>query len=402
MPVYGQSENRPRNDAPAIAAALDAVTAEQVYSTYGMTDTHGAMVGANGAGLNSIDQDHPASGFATAAGAKQVSPAFTLQRARAARLRDAGLAAQGVVVADHGYGGRMIREWRPADTSPLGRNQMFWMRESKRLADAFGVAISCPYTFLFQGTSAKDQPGAAYRADFEAAHGATLQQALDLFGAPPRLVVVVNGGDVNTLADLGETAGAQYRIALDHDGIIATWQRIYPIIDQNIHIDGRSQTLIGETAEWAIAEVEAGNDWNIAYAVQKAGATVTVSFTLRSGETLLERVGLYDAFGGAATCPHFGFEAEGGILGAVADPQGNSVVITLANPGAGWFRFAHQQQDCTALTNAAGLTMSGHRATLFGSHSQPSRFVAGETLWRPLPGFRGRFEAGEFQPETVS
>ena len=402
MPVYGQSENRPRNDAPAIAAALDAVTAEQVYSTYGMTDTHGAMVGANGAGLNSIDQDHPASGFATAAGAKQVSPAFTLQRARAARLRDAGLAAQGVVVADHGYGGRMIREWRPADTSPLGRNQMFWMRESKRLADAFGVAISCPYTFLFQGTSAKDQPGAAYRADFEAAHGATLQQALDLFGAPPRLVVVVNGGDVNTLADLGETAGAQYRIALDHDGIIATWQRIYPIIDQNIHIDGRSQTLIGETAEWAIAEVEAGNDWNITWSVEKQGATVVVRFGLRPGETLTERAGLYDAYGGGWTCPDFGFEAEGGIVSAVPDFDGNSVTLTLAYPTATWLRFAHQAQDCSAMTDAGGRTMSAHRTTLFGSHSRPSSLVAGETLWRPLPGFRGRIEGDVFLPETVA
>ena len=50
MPVYGQSENRPRNDAPAIAAALDGATAEQVYYTYGMIDTQGALAGVSGAG----------------------------------------------------------------------------------------------------------------------------------------------------------------------------------------------------------------------------------------------------------------------------------------------------------------------------------------------------------------
>ncbi|RCW84071.1 hypothetical protein [Paracoccus lutimaris] len=405
MPVYGQSENRSRNDAPAIAAALDAAAAEQVYYTYGMIDTQGALVGVNGAGwagaaLNNIDQGVQARGFAAASGLRLVSPAFTLQHARAARQRDLGLVERGVVIADHGYGGRLIHEWIPTGASPLGRNQLYWMRESKRLADAFGVAISCPYTFLFQGSSAKDQPGPDYRADFEAAHGATVAQALDLFGAAPRLVVVVNGGDVNTLADLYATPGVQYRIALDHGGIIAGWQRIYAIMDQNIHIDGRVRTLIGETSEWAIAEVEAGNDWNITYAVAKSGASVTVSFALRPGETLLERVGLYDAYGGAATCPHYGFEAAGGIVSAVADLQGNSVTLTLADPNAAWLRFAHQVQDCSAMTDASGLSMSAHRTTLFASHSRPSRFVSGETLWRSLPGFRGSLQGDLFQPDA--
>lgn len=198
--------NRPRNDAGDCGSA-DALLAEQVYSTYGMTDTHGAMVGANGAGLNSIDQDHPASAAATAAGAKQVSPAFTLQRARAARLRDAGPAGRG--------SGRRSRLWRAHDPrmasgryQSAGRNQMFWMREAKRLGrclwrgDQLPLRRSC-----FRATPPRT-PGAAHRADFEAAHGATLQQALICSGAPPRLEVVVNGGDVNTLADLGETAGA--------------------------------------------------------------------------------------------------------------------------------------------------------------------------------------------------
>lgn len=411
MPTYGQSENRPRNDAPAIAAALDTAAAGQVYYTYGMFDTHGEAVGANGAGwtgdgLNSIDQTRPAIGFAAASGSGLVSPAFALQQARAVRLRPAAgtdpEAARGVVIADHGYGGRRIHEWIPGDASPLGRNQLYWMRESKRLADAFGVAVSCPYAFLFQGTSGKDQTGAGYRADFEAAHGATVQQALDLFGAAPRLVVVVNGGDVNTIGDLYAVPGAQYRLALDHGGIIATWQRIYPIIDRNIHIDGRTQVLIGETAEWAISEVEAGNDWNITWSVEKQGATVVVRFGLRPGETLTERAGLYDAYGGGWTCPDFGFEAEGGIVSAVPDFDGNSVTLTLAYPTATWLRFAHQAQDCSAMTDAGGRTMSAHRTTLFGSHSRPSSLVAGETLWRPLPGFRGRIEGDVFLPETVA
>lgn len=411
MPVYGQSENRSRNDAPAIAAAMDAAVAGQVYYTHGMLDTHGAGVGPDGAGwtgsgLGSIDQTRPGNGFAAASDLGRVSPAFALQRARALRQRELEMPvtgpSRGVVIADHGYGGRQIGEWNPQGASPLGRNQLYWMAESKRLADALGVVISCPYTLLFQGSSARNQPAPAYRADFDAAHGATVLAATTRFGAVPRLVVVVNGGAVNTLGDLCATPGAQYRIAQDYGGIVATWQRVFPVADGHMNPDGPTQVLIGETCEWAISEVEAGNDWNIGWAVEKTGATVTVGFTLRPGETLIERAGLYDAFGGAATCRYFGFEADGGIIDAALDPQGNTVTLTLVNPNAGWLRFAHQAQDCSAMRDAGGRSMPAHRTTLFASHSQPSRFVAGETLWRALPGFRGQFQGDQFQPETAA
>lgn len=288
LPVYGQSENRSRNDAPALAQAMDAAVAGQVYSTHGLQDMHGAGVGPDGAGwtgsgLNSIDQDEPATGFAAASGLGRVSPAFTLQRARALRQREIELPltgpSRGVVIADHGYGGRRIAEWAPQDASPLGRNQLYWMAESKRLADEFGVAISCPYTLLFQGSSARNQPGPAYRAEFEAAHAATVQQATALFDAAPRLVVVVNGGAVDTSGDLGAIPGAQYRIAQDHGGIVATWQRVFPVVDRHMQVDGRTQVLIGETCEWAISEVEAGRDWNIGWTVGKSGAEVQIGFT---------------------------------------------------------------------------------------------------------------------------
>ncbi|HWL58926.1 MAG TPA: hypothetical protein VNQ78_19920 [Paracoccus sp. (in: a-proteobacteria)] len=397
MPAYGQSENRPLPD--ALSADLDAATSELAYYTYGMVDENGAMIGPLGAGLAEIDRKKPATGFMAATGHGRISPAFAFQYARAAQWREDGATGRGVVIGDNGFGGRVIREWLPEDASPIGRNQLLWMRENARLADEFQISMACPYVFLFQGTSAKDQPGAAYRQEFEAAHAATLAEARALFGVEPRLVVVVNGADVNSIGDVYETPAAQYRIALDHGGIIATWQRIFPIADRNIHPSGQSQVLIGETCDWAAREVEAGHPWNITYAVRKSGAVVTVQFNLRPGEVLIERPDLYDAFGGKATCPDFGFEAEGGILEATPDFAGGSVRLTLANSRASWLRFAHQSQDCYAMTDGVGVSMSAHRSTLFGSHSRPSRFVAGETLWRPLPGFRGRFEGEGFLPD---
>lgn len=406
MPVYGQSENRSSNDVPEIARLLNAATSEQVYYTYGMTDQNGVPIGPNGAGwtgaaLNSIDQGHAATGFVSASTLDRVSPAFTFQYARAARWRDAGQSDQGVVIGDHGYGGRYINEWITANASPLGRNQLYWMRESKRLANDFGVTIRCPYVYLFQGSSAKDQPGLTYRQDFDIAHAETIAQAIALFDQTPQLVVVVNGADVNTVGDVYATPTVQYQIARDYGGVIATWQRIYPINDRNAHVDGDVKVLIGETCDWAVSETEAGHPWNVTYSVAKAGAAVTVTFALRPGETLVDRADLYAAYGGHATCPNFGFEAEGGILSAVPNLAGNSVAITLAQPSSGWLRFAHQVQDCYAMADAGGYTMSAHRTTLFPSHTKPSRFVAGQTLWRALPGFRGTFSGDVFVAQTA-
>ncbi|MDS9468108.1 hypothetical protein RGQ15_11075 [Paracoccus sp. MBLB3053] len=397
MPVYGQSENRPLQETSA--ADIETAAREQVYYTYGLRDRQGSLLGPLGAGLGEIDQSVTATGFMSATGQGRVSPAFTFQFARAARWRDEGRTAQGTIIGDNGFGGRQINEWIASDPSPLGRNQTYWMRESARLANEFGIALSCPYVFLFQGTSAKDQVGSSYRADFETAHTETLNEAQSLFGASPRLVVVVNGADVNSIGDLYETPGAQYRLAMEHDGIVATWQRVFLINDLNIHPTGRTQVLIGETCDWAVSEVEAGNVWNITYSVAKSGAHVTVRFSLRPGETLMSRPDLYDAFGGSATCLDFGFEAEGGIQSALPDWEGDSVTLVLRSASAGWLRFAHQLQDCYAMADAQGRTMSAHRSTLFGSHTRESRFVPGERLWRPLPGFRGKFSGDLFIPE---
>lgn len=405
LPVYGQSENRSSLD--PLAAVLDAATPDQVYYTFGMVTDAGRTVDTSGAGWDSeasamaaIDQGHAATGFVPAANLGRVSPAFTLEYCRAASWRDKGEPGRGVIIGDHGYGGRYINEWRLDNASPIGRNQAFWLRESKRLADAFGIAMTCPYVYLFQGSSAKDQLGTVYRADFDVAHADTVGLCTQLFGAAPRLVVVVNGADVNTVGDIYATPGVQYRLALDYGAIIATWQRIYPINDRNAHTDGDVKVLIGETSDWAISEVEAGRPWNITYAVQKTGAVVKVSFALRPGETLMQRPTLYDAFGGAATCPNHGFEADGGIVSAVPDLAGNSVTITLASADATWLRFAYQVQDCYDMADAGGYTMSAHRTTLFGSHTRASRFVPGQTLWRALPGFRGTFRNGTFVDEA--
>ena len=228
-------------------------------------------------------------------------------------------------------------------------------------------------------------------------HGQFLAGTASAFPTPPRLVTVINGADVNTIGDTYDTPGVQYKLTRDYGGIIATWQRDFKISDANIHTSTNTQALEGEISERAIAEVEAGNPWNITYSVVKSGATVTVTFALRPGETLMEIANLFNDYGGAATCRHFGFEAAGGI--SAASWTGNTVTLTLNNASAGWLRLAQQVQNVSSFADASGLTMSAHRSTLFGSHTWPSLTVAGETIRRPVPGFSGTFSGDTFVPE---
>lgn len=402
LPTYNQSENRPKPDA-TLAADLLAMQNSQSYYLTGTRTTLGNAIttqGATGADKGATgraDQNIPATGFAAYPG-QQVSPAFTMQQIRASRWHDVGEDSRGVVLGDHSYGGQEILAYdvtRPDKF--IGQNMIFAMNESKRVGDLMGITVTMPYVFLFQGTQAKDTPGAQYRAEFDLVHGQFLAGTASAFPIPPRLVTVINGADVNTIGDNYDTPGVQYALTRDYGGIIATWQRDFWINDANIHTSTSTQALQGEISERAIAETEAGNPWNITYQVEKSGASVAVTFALRPGETLMEIADLFDDFGGAATCPHFGFEADGGI--AAASWSGNIVNLTLNNPGATWFHLAHQVQNVSSMASNTGDTMSAHRSTLFGSHTWPSQIVSGAILRRPVPGFRGNFSGDTFVPE---
>ena len=76
-------------------------------------------------------------------------------------------------------------------------------------------------------------------------------------------------------------------------------------------------------------------------------------------------------------------------------PRGTPYRSLVVSPGA----FA-RQMGLLKLLGYTGLSMSAHRTTLFASHSRPSRFVSGETLWRSLPGFRGSLQGDLFQPDA--
>ena len=400
LPMFGQSEMRPKPDT-ALADALRAMQDNPPYYLAGTRTTLGNAIevqGATGADRTATgrtDQSVPATGF-TAYTGNQISPGFTF-----AQLRAAEDDTLGVVLADPSYGGQEILAFDTTRTDKfIGANQVYHLREAVRVGDALGIEVTAPWAFLFQGTQAKGTPGAQYRTEFDLVYGQLRDAMTADYPAAPRLIGIVNGADVNTNGDTYDTPETQYQLLLDYGGIIAGHQRDFKIMDTNIHTTTAVQVLEGETAYRAAAEVEVGNPWNITYTVAKSGATVTVTFALRPGETLMELADLFDDYGGAATCPNFGFEADGGI--SAASWTGNTVTLTLNNASAGWLRLAQQVQNVSTFADASGLTMSAHRSTLFGSHTWPSLTVAGETIRRPVPGFSGTFSGDTFVPFSAT
>ncbi len=122
-----------------------------------------------------------------------------------------------------------------------------------------------------------------------------------------------------------------------------------------------------------------------------------MAFDLRPGETLINRAGLYADYGGdAATCPHFGFEADGGIAAVAPHLAAGTVTITLNSASPAWLRCGLQRPDVSGHVAPDGTTMSAHRTTLFPSLTFQSESYPSATLWRSLPSFEGTFSGGAF------
>ena len=191
---------------------------------------------------------------------------------------------------------------------------------------------------------------------------------------------------------------AEYDEVKARGGEILFPQYMLLIADDNIHPPTSELLIGGEMADWAVQAIEAGEPWTMWATITKAGTTVTVTFALRPGESLTDLADLYADYGGAATCPHFGFEAFGGIAAAVLDGAAGTVTLTLNSATATWLRFAMQRQDVSGpgTKDAAGLGYGAHRTTLRSTQTRPSQLYPGKTLRRCPPSFSGTFSGDVF------
>ncbi|UXU73836.1 MULTISPECIES: hypothetical protein [unclassified Paracoccus (in: a-proteobacteria)] len=393
LPALIQSEGRPVADNAASSAMLSLGQSRGVYIR-GLQIVGKGASPIWGAGPDQLNQSVPAVDFGLAAGAMsgRASTVYTAQYAWAA----AQPASRGVLIGDNGFGGVLAEQYLTSYPGYIGENNRYWLQEARRLAIAAGWTPQAPYLLHFVGTSAKTQTYAEAREAVEQVWDQFRGWCQSDFGQIPRPVVVQTGADLDTRSEAYHVTAAHHDVTKAYAGLIATSQRIWPIADQNIHPSAMVRVLIGEIIARAIIEDEAGRKWTPWPSVTKSGATVTVSFDLRPGETLANLPNFYADYGGAATCQHYGFEASGGIMSAVPDLDGNSVTITLEDPGAAWLRFAMQRQDVRAHVDGAGLTYSAHRTTLFASETFASAAYPGQVLRRALPSFSGNFVGDAF------
>ncbi|MDF3607566.1 hypothetical protein PE067_16280 [Paracoccus sp. DMF-8] len=305
---------------------------------------------------------------------------------------------QGALVMDAGVGGLNLDKMLIGQLQ--GDNYYYMLSEVARLAADQDLTVTCPEIIHYIGTSSKSESYAVALGNINLVWDQQQDWCETTWGQILGIIAGQTGGDCNTAPDPYDVTMAQYDAVRDRGGEIATSQRIWTINDNNIHTDIDVSVMIGEVIDWCREERDAGRKWTPWASITKSGATVTVAFDLRPGETLVNRADFYDAHGGAATAPNFGFEADGGIVSAVPDLDGNTVVVTLTSASASWFRFAMQRQDVMAYgvpDGALTYNQSAHRTTLFPSETRASRFYPGETLWRSLPSFHVLFDGDQVQ-----
>lgn len=377
-------------------AMIDGLAGQMVYLE-GLRTTGGIAVAPWGPGGLALDMTIPATRITDIAPALGGRGGILLSAQSCYLHRTIGAGPNhGALVMDAGLGGLNVDKMLVGQLQ--GDNYYYMLSEVAQRAADQGVTVTCPEIIHYIGTSSKNEAYALALGNINLVWDQQQGYCQTTWGQTPRIIAGQTGGDCNTAPDAYDVTMAQYDAIRDRGGEIATSQRIWPINDNNIHTDVDVSVMIGEVIDWCRETVDAGGKWTPWASITKSGETVTVAFDLRPGETLVNRAGFYDDHGGAGTAPNFGFEADGGIVSAVPDLDGNTVVVTLTNPTATWLRFAMQRQDVLSYGVPLGVqtyNQSSHRTTLFPSETRASRFYPDRTLWRSLPSFAVYFDGDQ-------
>ena len=205
----------------------------------------------------------------------------------------------------------------------------------------------------------------------------------------PLLVMSQAAGDADTTVtgEAWNVCQAQLELAAEVPGAILSGPDYPWRMKDGVHPADMDSGMIGELAARAEIEVAAGRKWNIlAPAVARTGGTITLTYDLRPGETIIAQAGAYANYGGDPA--HHGFEVTGG--GSITSVSIAGVSITIQTVGiVTGLQYAMQTGNVSALTAPDGTSKSAHRGTLRASDSWPGRgYWTGETVYRWLPSFR--------------
>ncbi|ARO14445.1 hypothetical protein BVG79_01099 [Ketogulonicigenium robustum] len=370
---------------PGYALQLAGLTAQQE------TDPSPVAINSTvGARARDYVKTTRASGVAQATTDGTLGAAWPLAALVNLHRADLGVDQVPVLTTAHGISGVAIENIDPYPETGTGittiwDNMVFWYGEAARVAAEAGKSLTVPWHDWVHGTSAAQYPAGSYIDqlwDYRRNYLAMLQDT----GIEGGTLMILSqpGGNANT-SHVNMTWHCVDEIELfcaAGGGVLATPEYAYQIADNNVHPDAYWTLQFQEVKAWAIAEIEAGRQWQILRPTASvAGNVVTLQFDLRPDEYLVA----HDAnrYGGVGIDGNLGFTAVGAnITGTVL--RGHQVVLTCdGTPTA--IHYAFQKQDVRAVPDNL---WNAHRGLLRTSLSKPSKVLAGVQLYRWAPSFR--------------
>lgn len=360
----------------------------------GLYNIDGQTIYTDGPRSKAYDRTRAATGLTPALPPlTAVSAPFPLAAALNAMRAEFDLPQIPIVTTAHGIPGIAIEEIDDDTATGTGAtliwdNMSWYYDELKRVATAAGLELEVRWHDWLHGTSAKSSARGVYLArlwDYHADFHALLT-AKGISG-PAVMVMGQPSGDANSTND-GATAWSCRDDVLDFceqgGGVLATCEYWFEIADNNVHPAAKATILMQETRALRVAEAEAGLPVTIRRpGMSIAGGVITLDFAnLRQDEYLV----MHDAakYAGVGIDQWGGFELRGGsaiITGLTL--MGHRARLTYTGTPAS-LHYCQQVQDVSA--NASNRYVA-QRGLLRTSTVRPSKWFAGELLYRPIPAF---------------
>jgi len=381
--AIGQSLEVGFNPDPSVRTDLENENRPAVLQMAGFENGVGATVHLHGPGTGNINQAVPATGFQQVDVAAN-APVRFLAALTAAEVRQSyGLPIPTQIIQGTAIAGQDAYEFDdddPTVTGTLGTtyidNTDYVAREAKRLAEAAGGTFEIPILTVLQGAADRSLAAGEYYTRMKEALDDNLARVLAITGETPPVYMYQTAGGQNTA-----TAGVTLEVKQDQLDLVNHFGGVLvgPVYPYETH-DGAHPTLeesrkLADLCNWAQAEVESSNGWNLIPTATLNGTTITVTAPCRSDESLEIAP---DPYAGGRIAD-LGFEVTGANVTGTS-VSGNTVTITCdAAPTE--VRYAFQLVDASASGDMYPAAGGLIRTTL-------SKTVGGRALYRWLPSFK--------------
>lgn len=231
----------------------------------------------------------------------------------------------------HDIGGISVSTIRDPDQMPY-RNAEFWLTQAMVAYDQ-AESVTVPRIIWNQGEADLAWDRGQWALEFAACWTGMVEQIQRITGQVevPRLYMHQTGGYGNKSV-LYWTVLDQLDAIVAHNGILIgpNWAHLVDNYDDRmVHMGMVGNIGMSEMTVWAIAETEAGRQWNLLPgAASRVGNTITIPISVRNDETLTTAPGKYSGYGGDPA--DLGLEVVGGGSIVSASVSGGDIVLEVS------------------------------------------------------------------------